>query len=41
MNLSEQGFKVAVVIGHDKKEDGAFTGILNCRVNGEHKHIRF
>lgn len=24
-----------------EKQEGAFTGILNCRVNGEHKQIRF
>lgn len=24
-----------------EKEEDAFTGILNCRVNGEHKQIRF
>jgi len=24
-----------------EKEEGVFTGILNCRVNGVHKQIRF
>lgn len=24
-----------------QKEEGGFTGILNCRVNGEQKQIRF
>ena len=24
-----------------EKQEGVFTGILNCRVNGEHKQIRF
>lgn len=24
-----------------EKEEGVFTGTLNCRVNGEHKQVRF
>jgi len=24
-----------------EKQEGVFTGILNCRVNGEHKQVRF
>ena len=29
------------LISADLYEENAFTGILNCRVNGEHNQIRF
>jgi hypothetical protein len=30
-----------ISIDLSEKEGGKFVGILNCRVNGEHKQIRF
>ena len=30
-----------ISIGLIEKEEGVYSGILNCRVNGEHKQIRF
>jgi hypothetical protein len=38
--LKEKDTYQLISINLTEKED-KFTGILNCRVNGEHKQIRF
>jgi hypothetical protein len=38
--LKEEDIYELISIDAFEKEDGVFTGILNCRVNGEHTQIR-
>lgn len=39
--LKEEDTYQLISIDLSEKEDGKKVGILNCRVNGEHKQIRF
>jgi hypothetical protein len=39
--LKEEDVYQLISVNLFEKVEGTFTGILNCRVNGEHKQIRF
>jgi formylmethanofuran dehydrogenase subunit E len=39
--LKEKDVYQLISVNLSEKEESNFVGILNCRVNGEHKQIRF
>ena len=39
--LKEEDTYQLILADLSEKQEGVFTGILNCRVNGGHKQVRF